>query len=97
MVRTRFGRTGSKGMSFGFALLGPFMKNPAKGAETPIYLASSPEVEGISGKYFVKKKPVESSKLSYNKELAKKLWVASEKLVARQMPTKGRTKSNERP
>jgi NAD(P)-dependent dehydrogenase (short-subunit alcohol dehydrogenase family) len=97
MVRTRFGRTGSKGMSFAFALLSPFMKSPAKGAETSIYLASSPEVEGVSGKYFVKKRPVESNKLSYNRKMAKRLWEASEKLVAKQMTTKGRTEAKDGP
>jgi retinol dehydrogenase 14 len=30
-----------------------FMKTPARGAGTPIYLASSPEVEGVTGRYFV--------------------------------------------
>jgi hypothetical protein len=34
-----------------------FMKTPAQGAAAPIYLASSPEVEGITGQYFVNRKP----------------------------------------
>src|SRR5215217_1244839 len=42
---------------FGFMVraLTPLMKSPEKGAETSVYLASSPEVEGLSGRYFVKK------------------------------------------
>jgi len=41
---------------FGFMVraLTPLMKSPEKGAETSVYLASSPEVEGLSGRYFVK-------------------------------------------
>ena len=53
VVRTHFGQNdASRGRRFMFRVLGPFFKSPEKGAETSIYLASSPEVEGISGKYF---------------------------------------------
>lgn len=62
-------------------MLKPLFQTPQKGAETAIYLASSKEVEGISGKYFYKKKQAESSKLSHDKELAKKLWDLSEEMV----------------
>ena len=50
------------------------MKSPAQGAQTAIYLASSPEVEGISGKYFADKKAIQSSAESYEEESAKRLW-----------------------
>ena len=59
-------------------LLRPVFKNPEQGAETILYLATSPEVEAISGKYFVNKCPVLSSRVSYNSELAKRLWTMSE-------------------
>ena len=52
-----------------------------KGAATGIYLASSPEVEGISGEYFVRNKPVKSSKISYDVNIAKKLWQISAELT----------------
>lgn len=52
-----------------------------EGAETLVYLAGSPEVEGISGKYFYKKQPHRSSPLSYKVEAQKRLWELSEKLV----------------
>jgi retinol dehydrogenase-12 len=48
--------------------------SPEKGARTSIYLASSPEVEGISGRYFVKEKPVESSPQSRNQAAWERLW-----------------------
>jgi NAD(P)-dependent dehydrogenase (short-subunit alcohol dehydrogenase family) len=74
LVNTNLGRDRSS-TSKGFA--GKFFKSPEIGAETSIYLASSPEVEGITGKYFAKKKEKDSSKKSYNEEHAKRLWEIS--------------------
>ncbi|KKK45778.1 MAG: Rhamnolipids biosynthesis 3-oxoacyl-[acyl-carrier-protein] reductase [Candidatus Lokiarchaeum sp. GC14_75] len=78
VVNTNLGRHQSK-FSQGFGRL--FFKKPEKGAETSIYLASSPEVEGITGKYFVKKEPRQSSKESYNEEYAKRIWEISAKMT----------------
>ena len=47
---------------------------PDKGAETPVYLAASPEVEEVTGRYFVDCRPVPSSSISYDAELAARLW-----------------------
>ena len=58
------------------------MKTPAQGARTPVYLASSPEVEGITGRYYADRKPKTSSKASYNTAAAARLWQASIDLVA---------------
>ncbi|WP_455140342.1 SDR family oxidoreductase [Candidatus Hodarchaeum mangrovi] len=56
-------------------LLRPFItKSPEVGAQTSIYVATSPEVEGISGKYFAKSQITPSSELSHDKTLQKKLW-----------------------
>lgn len=55
--------------------------SPEKGAQTSIYLASSPEVEAITGKYFVKSAPRRSSALSYNESLQHQLWEESARLV----------------
>ena len=64
------------------SVVGRFMGiNVEAGAKTSIYLASSPEVEGVSGKYFVKCVPVTSSKLSYNEALQKRMWEDSEELT----------------
>ena len=52
-----------------------------RGAETSVYLAASPEVEGVSGKFFVDRRPVPSSPLSYDTGLAAELWELSERLV----------------
>jgi NAD(P)-dependent dehydrogenase (short-subunit alcohol dehydrogenase family) len=59
----------------------PFMKTPAQGALTPIYLASSPEVEGVTGQYFADRKPKTSSKASYDTAAAARLWHASASLA----------------
>jgi hypothetical protein len=57
------------------------MKTPEKGAATSVYLASSPEVEGVSGEYFVNNKPKRSSKRSYDTDVAARLWTDSSRLV----------------
>jgi retinol dehydrogenase 14 len=58
-----------------------FMKSPAQGADTPIYLASSAEVEGVSGRYFANRKAEDSNKASYDTEAAARLWRVSTDLV----------------
>jgi NAD(P)-dependent dehydrogenase (short-subunit alcohol dehydrogenase family) len=55
---------------------------PAEGARTSVYLASSPEVERVSGKYFVDSRPATSSSRSRDPDLAKKLWEFSAKLTS---------------
>ncbi len=53
----------------------------AEGAETSIFLASSPAVEGVSGKYFVSKKEAESAPLTYDTVIQKSFWQVSEQLA----------------
>jgi NAD(P)-dependent dehydrogenase (short-subunit alcohol dehydrogenase family) len=55
--------------------------SPQEGARTSIYLASSPEVEGISGKYFFKEKAIPSDPASYDENTALQLWEASLELA----------------
>jgi NAD(P)-dependent dehydrogenase (short-subunit alcohol dehydrogenase family) len=63
------------------ALMRPFMRKPAKGAETPIFLASSPEAAGITGTYFADLAPKESNKASYDRATTGHLWDVSASLV----------------
>ena len=63
------------------AIMRPFMRSPEKGAETPVYLASSPEAEGITGQYFANRAPKTSNKSSYDIELTARLWRVSADLV----------------
>jgi NAD(P)-dependent dehydrogenase (short-subunit alcohol dehydrogenase family) len=58
-----------------------FGGNPERGAETNIYLAASPEVEGISGGYFVNRQESRSSPASYDEAAARKLWDVSAQLT----------------
>ncbi|MCX6225123.1 MAG: SDR family oxidoreductase [Bacteroidia bacterium] len=74
-VNTRFAfDRNSEKPNWMMKLMKPFTIQPAEGAETSVYLAASPEVEGISGKYFVKRKEKASSKASYDLVVAEKLW-----------------------
>ncbi len=58
-----------------------FFKSPEKGAETPVFLATSPEVQQITGKYFVNKKMTKSAPKTYDDDLAKRLWEQSVELT----------------
>jgi len=78
MNKTDLGRDAGGFSRMIFKLMG---KDPKIGAETSIYLASSPDVGNISGEYFVKKKIKRSSKESYDMDLAKKLWDVSKKYL----------------
>jgi NAD(P)-dependent dehydrogenase (short-subunit alcohol dehydrogenase family) len=64
-------------MSAAWKLAGTFMKSPENGARTQIYLASSPEVTGVTGKYFIDSRPVASSDESYDENVARRLWEVS--------------------
>ena len=82
MVATDFGReyTGLTGLMAN-RFWRPFMKSPARGADTVVYLASSPEVEEVSGRYFANRKARRPSRASRNLKLARRLWEVSEELV----------------
>jgi len=54
---------------------------PEQGASTIVYLASSPEVESVTGKYFVREREVASDPVSYDEAAAKRLWDVSEKMT----------------
>jgi NAD(P)-dependent dehydrogenase (short-subunit alcohol dehydrogenase family) len=62
-----------------------FGATPKEGAETSIYLASSPDVQGVTGKFFMRKKPVASSRQSYDEAAARRLWHVSSELTG--LPT----------
>jgi NAD(P)-dependent dehydrogenase (short-subunit alcohol dehydrogenase family) len=80
-VATNFGKSngGIFKPIFGMAQIGAI--SPDDGAKTSVYLASSSEVEGISGKYFDKSKSVRSSDESYDQNVMDRLWEESEKIL----------------
>ncbi len=55
---------------------------PEEGARTIIYLATSPEVNGVTGRYFVKEKSIPSLKITYDLVFCERLWAVSEELVS---------------
>jgi NAD(P)-dependent dehydrogenase (short-subunit alcohol dehydrogenase family) len=64
-----------------FRLARPFLLSPEQGAQTSIYLASAPEVAGISGKYYDNKRPQSSSAESNSQDVQQRLWEVSAKMV----------------
>jgi NAD(P)-dependent dehydrogenase (short-subunit alcohol dehydrogenase family) len=80
VVRTNFGKSGGF-IRFGTRIAGPFMLTPEKGADTVIWLASSPEVEGVTGKYFVRRKPSRTSAEARDRAVQERLWKVSADLT----------------
>jgi NAD(P)-dependent dehydrogenase (short-subunit alcohol dehydrogenase family) len=83
VIASGFGRNDRGPFAWAIRLAAPFMLSPERGAETTIHLATSPEVEGVSGKYFDAKKPRRSSRASYDEVTQRRLWELSEELVDR--------------
>jgi NAD(P)-dependent dehydrogenase (short-subunit alcohol dehydrogenase family) len=83
-VSTRFGRDGDMGRmaSLAMPLVKPFALTPQQGAQTSIYLASSPDVQGITGAYWVKSAPTSPAAAAQDDDAARRLWDVSEQLVA---------------
>ena len=54
-----------------------FATNLDEGARTSVYLATSPDVEGVTGRYFTNSRPVESSPTSHDEATARRLWDVS--------------------
>lgn len=80
-VNTRFGANNSGPMTILFRLSKPFMRTPEQGADTVVWLASSPEVEGVTGRYYADRKPIEPKKVANDPEARRRLWEESEKLT----------------
>jgi NAD(P)-dependent dehydrogenase (short-subunit alcohol dehydrogenase family) len=83
-VRTRFGNADdTRGFDrFVMALGRPFMVGPRRGSRTITFLASSPDVEGVSGAYYVRCRRHTASMAARNPDAARRLWQLSEELVA---------------
>lgn len=81
MVATNFAR-GTKGaMALMFTLLRPFMLSAARGARPVVRLATAPELEGVTGRYFTQKGETRSSSRSYDAATARRLWQVSDVLA----------------
>ncbi|HKF65723.1 MAG TPA: SDR family oxidoreductase [Vicinamibacterales bacterium] len=69
------------------AVAKPFMLTPKRGAQTSLYLATSPEVATVSGQYFIKSKRAESSPLSRDPKVIADIWQWTEKTVGVTLPS----------
>ena len=81
LVATNFGRSNRGVGALLWRALQVAAIDPEQGAKTIIYLASSPEMEGITGKYFVRKRAVSSSRASRDLTAARRLWLVSAELT----------------
>ncbi len=81
-VATQFGHNNGGFLRAALQMVQRFgARTPEQGAATSIYLASSPEVAGVTGKYFVDQRAVKSSAESYDEAAAQRLWAISEALT----------------
>lgn len=80
-VSTRFGESGTPAFARINRIIDFVRISPERGADTSIYLATSPDVEGVTGKYFVKRRPARSSRISHDRDVQKRLWEVSARLT----------------
>jgi retinol dehydrogenase 14 len=82
VVRTNFG---AEDQAWFFAIISrvirPLLKTPAQGAQTAIYLASSPDMAGVTGQFFANRKPKKANKVAYDTDMTGRLWRVSADLV----------------
>jgi NAD(P)-dependent dehydrogenase (short-subunit alcohol dehydrogenase family) len=80
VVRTNFANNNGL-VTFGFRLMRPFFISSDTAAKRILYVATSPDLEGVNGKYFTKMHEEKSSEESYDDDSAKRLWQISEHLT----------------
>lgn len=85
-VATGFGKNnaGLVGSAMRFivgTLMKPMARTPEQGAQTTIYLASSPQVEGVTGQYFVDSRPAQPQPYAHDREAQRRLWERSEQIT----------------
>jgi NAD(P)-dependent dehydrogenase (short-subunit alcohol dehydrogenase family) len=85
-IRSNLGRSDGKALEVVRKLVGLFLKTPEEGARTSLYLASSPEVEGVSGRYYAKCRERTPAAHARDPELARRLWERSEELTGCRYP-----------
>jgi NAD(P)-dependent dehydrogenase (short-subunit alcohol dehydrogenase family) len=83
-VRTNFGRTDGGFAGTLFRLFSWTMRSPEKGAETSIWLATSPDVAGVTGRYFSDRKPITAQSLASDEAAQERLWQVSNELTESQ-------------
>ena len=81
VVRTNFAKNNGGLVMLGFRFLGIFFISPDSSAKRILYVATSPSLEGVTGKYFTRMHEVRSSPESYDDDAARRLWLVSEQLA----------------
>ncbi|MEO6575511.1 MAG: SDR family oxidoreductase [Polyangiaceae bacterium] len=87
VVASGFGHNNGGVLGFLVKIASPFLITPEKGAATSVYLASSPEVEKVTGKYFAKCKEASCTKEARDVGIRERLWKLTEELVRPQTAT----------
>lgn len=82
LVRTGFNRSNGWLMAAGMICLAPISRSPERGADTLVWLATSPEAAGKSGGYFVDRKKLAPSRAAQDTDAARRLWQVSERQIA---------------
>ena len=88
-VATRFGDESGGFMSFAIGIAKRFALTPERGAETLVYLASSPEVSQVSGGYFVKCKVETPTAATRDDAAARRLWTETARIAGMDIPDTG--------
>jgi NAD(P)-dependent dehydrogenase (short-subunit alcohol dehydrogenase family) len=82
LVATGFNQNNGLLMNLGMTILRPASRSPQKGAETLVWLATSPDVANVSGVYFFDQKQIPPSPEAQDRETARRLWEISERQCA---------------
>jgi retinol dehydrogenase 14 len=81
VVRTNFAKNNGGIVMLGFRFLGIFFISPESSAKRILYVATSRDLDGVTGKYFTKMHETRSSPESYDDDAARRLWLVSEQLA----------------
>jgi NAD(P)-dependent dehydrogenase (short-subunit alcohol dehydrogenase family) len=85
-VATRLGRGSGPVLDLLQRALGLFMKSPERGAETSLHVATAPDLEGVSGRYFADRREKQPQPHAADPALARRLWDVSEELTGLRYP-----------
>ena len=85
-VATRLGRGSGPLVDLLQRALSVFMKSPEQGAETSLHLATAPELEGVTGRYFANKRERQPQPHATDPDLARRLWEVSEGMTGVRYP-----------
>ena len=81
VVASDFAKNTSGVLGFAWGLIRPFLISPEDGAKTSLHVATAPELEGVSGRYFAKCRETPSSALSRDESLQERVWTLSRRQV----------------